>query len=378
MNNYTPQNNQPLPAPEKPKKNIFPYIVIAVLALALLALGAITFLSLNKLADLQDRVADLQETVQEISSTASSMSQKANELENLETQVAREEATVPQAETSEPTQTDAAADQPQEEGTLSPSSGQTFTANTDASMDNLLSQISQLLPTNNGTWSVYVCNLLKNTEGSVNNQPMQAASLIKLFIMGAVYEDYETLSAQYSRETLDSLLESMITISDNDAANTLVTYLGSGNSANGMARVNAFCQDHGYTETSMGRMLLASAENGDNITSVRDCGKFLREVYQLNSGAVTDSTLSHAENMYYLLKRQTRQNKIPAQMPDGVHVANKTGELATVENDAGIVYDTANGIDLVIVFMSQNLTDVGAAQSTIASQSRMIYGYYNE
>lgn len=61
--------------------------------------------------------------------------------------------------------------------------------------------------------------------------------------------------------------------------------------------------------------------------------------------------------MYYQLKMQQRKNKIPAQMPDGVHTANKTGELDTVENDAAIIFDTAKGIDLVICFMSQDLND---------------------
>ena len=42
------------------------------------------------------------------------------------------------------------------------------------------------------------------------------------------------------------------------------------------------------------------------------------------------------------------------------------------------IYDTAKGIDLVVCFMSQNLTDTGAAQSTIAADARAIYGYYNE
>ena len=36
------------------------------------------------------------------------------------------------------------------------------------------------------------------------------------------------------------------------------------------------------------------------------------------------------------------------------------------------------GIDLVVCFMSQNLSSTGNAQETIAQDSRMIYGYYNE
>mgnify|MGYP000461902023 CR=1 FL=1 len=90
------------------------------------------------------------------------------------------------------------------------------------------------------------------------------------------------------------------------------------------------------------------------------------------------STLPNADAMYYHLKMQQRKNKIPAQLPEGVGTANKTGELDTVENDAAIIYDTAKGIDLVVCFMSQDLTDTGAAQSTIAADARAIYGYYNE
>ena len=46
-----------------------------------------------------------------------------------------------------------------------------------------------------------------------------------------------------------------------------------------------------------------------------------------------------------------------------------------MENDAGIIYDSKN--DVVIVFMSQNLSSAGSAQNTIATLSRTIYDYYN-
>ena len=359
-------------------------------------LGALNVRSLDKLASLQSKVNELQKSVQEVSDSAAELSSKADQLDALYP----DDPTVASAAAAAcvqilrilsisgaellihpqilPTSQESAAAS-QEEGTLSPSSGSsTFTDNSDSSMDNLLNQVQSLLPSGNGTWSVYVCNLAKNTEGSINDQQMQAASLIKLYIMGAVYEDYDSLSATYGKDKLDDNLNSMITVSDNDAANTLVNYLGGGDDAAGMARVNKFCQDHGYTSTSMGRLLLADNSNGDNYTSVKDCGKFLKTIYQIDKGTSTDDTLAGAEYMYHLLKMQTRTNKIPAQMPEGVKVANKTGELDTVENDAGIIYDTAKGIDLVVCFMSQDLNDTAAAQNTIAQTSRSIYGYYNE
>ena len=69
---------------------------------------------------------------------------------------------------------------------------------------------------------------------------------------------------------------------------------------------------------------------------------------------------------------ESAEVKFLADMPEGVNVANKTGELDTVEDDAGIVYNTAKGIDLVICFMSENLSDTGNAQAVIAQDSRTI------
>ncbi|MDD3794976.1 MAG: class A beta-lactamase-related serine hydrolase [Lachnospiraceae bacterium] len=246
----------------------------------------------------------------------------------------------------------------------------TETEVTDEKLKQLLSDVQSALPEENGSWSVYLCDLDKDAGGGINEQRMQAASLIKLYIMGAVYENYDELIGTYGQDTIDSYLYSMITVSDNDAANALTSCLGGDDSSAGMMVVNDFCMAHGYTRTSMGRLLLQSNEFGDNYTSAGDCGHFLKSVYGKDT-----VEYEHAEDMYALLKAQTRRNKIPAQMPEGVSVANKTGELSDVENDAGIIYNAAN--DLIVVFMSEHLLDVGAAQSTIASISRQIYDYYN-
>ena len=356
------------------KKPVFLYVVIAVLTIAVIGLGALSFLSLSHLVSLQQKVQTLSDTVEDISTTSNTLISQADQLNQLKEQEAAQQASAAQnsADESESSGTS------QEEGTLSPSSNTTFTDNTDSSMDALLNQVQTLLPQDNGTWSVYVCNLLKDSDGTVNDTPMQAASLIKLYIMGAVYENYDSLAQSHSADTLDSNISAMITVSDNDAANTLVNWLGNGDDAAGMSVVNQFCQAHGFTSTLMNRLLLASSENGDNYTSTKDCGTFLKEIYQIVNGTISDSTLPNAEAMYYQLKMQQRKNKIPAQMPDGVHTANKTGELDTVENDAAIIFDTAKGIDLVICFMSQDLNDTATAQNTIATDARAIYGYYNE
>ena len=300
------------------------------------------------------------------------------------------------------------------DGQNADTSAQSESSFTDEKLTSVLAQIQASLPASNGDWAVYVCDLKTGSEGSINDHRMQAASLIKLYIMGAVYENYDALIAQYGQDTIDANLYSMITVSDNDAANALTSYLGSGDSSAGMQIVNNYCLAHGYTTSSMGRLLLHSNEFGDNYTSVENCGKLLKMVYwdgylqktpenrstdekttesDLQSEQVTENIDStedntdetstenttaltpHASDMFALLCAQTRRHKIPAQLPDGVRTASKTGELDDVENDAAILYDTDN--DLIIVFMSEHLGDCGAAQSTIASLSRQIYDAYH-
>ena len=371
-------NNNETDRFSKNEKPIFLYTVIGVLTVAVIALGAVSFLSLNHLVTLQQKVQTLSNTVQDISTDANTLISQADQLDELREQESSVQTTTGETTAAAQSESPEPAPGSEQEGTLSPSSGTTFTDNTDSSMDNLLNQVQSLLPTDNGTWSVYVCNLLKDSDGTINDTPMQAASLIKLYIMGAVYENYGTIAQSHNSEEIDSNISAMISVSDNDAANTLVNWLGNGNDAAGMTKVNNFCQEHDFTSTQMNRLLLAGKENGDNYTSVKDCGTFLKQIYQVVNGTLPSSTLANADAMYFQLKTQQRKNKIPAQLPEGVGTANKTGELDTVENDAAIIYDTAKGIDLVVCFMSQDLTDTGAAQSTIAADARAIYGYYNE
>lgn len=243
-------------------------------------------------------------------------------------------------------------------------------AESSADMDRIENELAEDLAVRAGAgenWSAAVVNL--NTEDSctVNNQSMQAASLIKLFIMGAVYDSYDSLTAAYGEDQIQSLLSDMITVSDNTAANTLTNYLGDGDDAIGRGVVNEYCASNSYESTNMGRMLLAPADNGDNLTSVSDCAEFLRRVYK--------GELPHAEEMLGFLKNQQRTHKIPAGLPEGVESANKTGELDTVENDAAIVFaDTP----YILCIMSENLSDVGAAQSNIAGISSDMYQLIEE
>ena len=158
-----------------------------------------------------DKAQQTEEEVQEVAEAP------AEEQEETQPEITPGEMQGPQLEAEEPENSEPQGDPdhhpeppPEEEiqngtgdGALSPpsdaSSGSVFGgtqssgAVTDEALSGLLSSLA--FPTNNGSWSAYVCNISANTEGSVNEHRMQAASLIKLYIMGAAYENYDNLAA---------------------------------------------------------------------------------------------------------------------------------------------------------------------------------------
>lgn len=217
-------------------------------------------------------------------------------------------------------------------------------------------------------WNVYVKQLSSGSFAVVGAEKQKAASLIKLYIMGTVYEQYDNLAAQYGAAELDRLLTAMITVSDNDAANELTRMLGGGEETAGMEQVNVYCQEKGYKDSSMGRMLLADSTLGENYTSAEDCGNFLFDVCKERH--------PHADQMLNLLKQQQRIGKIPAGIPEGVETGNKTGELADVENDAAIVW--AGETPYILCVMADQLTDTQAAREKIVALSSEIYSQIKE
>lgn len=209
-----------------------------------------------------------------------------------------------------------------------------------------------------GTVAVSAGRISDGPPSSVNSHPMQAASLIKLFVAGCMYETMGDAS-QY-----ESLIDPMISVSDNTACNSLVEILGGGDTQAGMAAVNAYCITHGFTETHMGRLMLQPNDQDDNYTSVQDCGKFLMDIY--------NGSLAGSGQILQYMKQQERRGKIPAGVPSGVETANKTGELDTVENDAAIIFHPSGAYILCV--MSEYLSDPYTSRLFINSLSEMVYG----
>lgn len=233
-------------------------------------------------------------------------------------------------------------------------------------IDEILSQIQAQC---GGDWTVYIYVPSTGDELSINNKKnsgkkMQAASVIKLFIMGAAYENYDRLIKECGEDAFNEMMENMITISDNWAADELVTYLGNGDEVKGRAVVNDFCKSHGFDDTSMDRMMGDEIISADNYTTVEDTGHFLN--------MVLNAELAHSKEMMNYLKKQTRVNKIPEGLPGNVMSANKTGELDDVENDAAIVFA---GKPYILCVMSDGVNDFEPPIEAIAKISAETYNY---
>lgn len=241
------------------------------------------------------------------------------------------------------------------------------------SMKSLEDELSENLSKYQGDWAVYVKDLSTGQTVAVNEHAMTSASLIKLYIAGAVYEQIDEGNLAESSSIL-SPLDAMITVSDNESANVLVRALcGKGDSfADGLAKVNDFIARHGFSNT---RQVNGIADpslwiDGEiNRTSPADCGRLLEMIY--------DRTLVSHYNCYRfesLLNRQQVNYKIPQGLPDGVHISHKTGEVSDTENDAAIVY-TPYG-DYIFCIMSTGLTDTGRAVSQIRDITSLVYRYF--
>lgn len=218
-------------------------------------------------------------------------------------------------------------------------------------------------------WSVYARRMSDGLTASVGEEKLESASLIKLFIAATVYDHWDLIKGQESRagETGD-LLHRMISASDNEAANTLVKRLGQGDAQSGMNVVNTFTSEHGYSMTHMGRLMLDFDSENDNYTTAQECGLLLEGFYK--------GELAGSEAILNEMKQQERKTKIPAGVPEGIVVANKTGELDDAENDAAVVY--VEGKDYIICIMSNNLAAVGNAQTKITELSKQIYQYMQQ
>lgn len=235
-------------------------------------------------------------------------------------------------------------------------------------------EISDRLEEYQGDWSVYIKNLENGKTISINEHSMESASLIKLYIAGATYELIEQ-GVLEETDTIKNALSQMIVVSDNESSNVLVRamYDEGGEFQEGLAVVNDFIRRYGFTNTEQVNGIadpsLWVTDGRVNMTSTADCGKLLEMIYNRE-------LVSHFSSFRFevLLNKQEVNYKIPAGLPEDVHISHKTGEVDDTENDAAIIY-TPYG-DYIFCIMSTQLTDTNSAVDQIREITRLVYDYF--
>jgi beta-lactamase class A len=257
----------------------------------------------------------------------------------------------------------------------------------DLGMDNLEGALKSLLEGFEGQWGVYVKDLNEDEELLINNQQLYSASLIKAFVLAASYQNYETVMENeairlnlavedpVTEQKLGDLFWNMITISDNESFNELVRLQTDAlDFKKGAEAINEYLAEQGYQDTTVQHTLLPSTSaseglGGRNMTSVKDCGRLLEQIYR---GECVSEEASAA--MLNLLLNQKVTWKIPEGLDSSIVVANKTGETDTSQHDMAIVYGEKT--DYILCVMSEGCEE-NAAIDHVRSVSRMVYNYLN-
>ena len=136
--------------------------------------------------------------------------------------------------------------------------------------------------------------------------------------------------------TVDELMRLMVQVSDNTATNVLIDLAG------GFDVVNAFMAAHGYESLWLGRKMIhpASPPLQENYITSSEITELIVELW--NGTLVSRSSSDHILD---LMRGQLVNTKYGAVIPRA-HLANKTGELADVSHDSGVI--TLHGREMAL------------------------------
>lgn len=119
----------------------------------------------------------------------------------------------------------------------------------------------------------------------------------------------------------------VVAVSDNSATNVLIDRVGINN-------VNALLDSLGLPHTRLRRKMMdikAASEGRENVSTPREMLSLLEQIYR---GKVVNKELT--DDLIKVLSTH-KESWIARDLPEGLRVADKTGELEGVRNDCGII-----------------------------------------
>ena len=252
-------------------------------------------------------------------------------------------------------------------------------------------EIEKIISQVEGNVCINFYDLNKNNGFSVNgDKKVLSASMIKLLIltelMKKISEDKFSLSdtimmANFMKTggdgvlkelnsehhfTLKELATLMIIVSDNQATNILIDFLG-------MENINLLGKELRLKETFLGRKMMdtEARKNGyDNYTCADDISLLLKLIYQeklINKKA--------SQLMLDILLRQQQGERLQRYLPSDIKIAHKCGDLDNLENDGGIIWIEDKAYILVV--LTNGMPNLQCKQ-TIGKISKFVYDKMEE
>ena len=231
-----------------------------------------------------------------------------------------------------------------------------------------------------GTMGIYANDLHGNTVAIGAQEPYEAASVIKVYILAVLYklarqgavsleEEITYEASQYvdgsgmlralgvgARLKARDVATMMIICSDNIATNMLIDYLG-------LARINQEIAALGFAHTVLHNPLHFDRYDKLGTTTPADFGSLL---CQLASGTLVSESASR--EMLHILRQQHYNTMLTGNFPpyyldceetgdeELIWVASKSGSMNACRNDGGIIH-TPYG-EYVLVLMNKNFEDI--------------------
>ncbi|RDW22253.1 serine hydrolase [Oceanobacillus arenosus] len=267
-------------------------------------------------------------------------------------------------------------------------------------MEQLRQHIKRIIKQSGGKWGISIEELGTNNSWGINEGDLfYAASIIKIPIMTAVFNDYEngrlslSNTLELKREemvggsgvlqhlspgtkwTIYDLLTLMIIQSDNTATNMLIDVIG-------MESIQQMMKDIGMQDSKFYNKLMTvpATIQGYNQVTAQELTMMMKKI------AMGKIISMHAcEQMIAIMKKQQLTDCLPAKLPQfdsdiigkipEWQLANKTGFTSGVRHDIGILYvgDRA----MVATVLSQDVDD-NRSKDAIAEMGLEIYGYLKE
>ena len=180
--------------------------------------------------------------------------------------------------------------------------------------------------------------------------------------------DFMAQQPDGARLTVHELLVPMITLSDNTASNYLMSFFG-------FPAINAVGARLGMHHTRLARHFLdfAAIAHNDNVTTPADMARLLFAIaHGAREEVRTIVSPEHCRAMIEIMLHQTDRDKIPAGLPPGVPVANKTGEIDGTRNDIAIVEPFGDSPYILTIY-SKWVTDYTPLYTAIHRYARLSY-----